>query len=47
MHTEVYIEALLVDEGLADRVWELWNTRAIADDLTILAWAILAVRAGH
>jgi len=22
MLTEIYIEALLVDEGLADRVWE-------------------------
>ncbi len=24
MRTEIYIEALLVDEELADQVWELW-----------------------
>jgi len=25
MLTELYIEALLVDEELADTVWEAWN----------------------
>jgi len=25
MLTEIYIEALLVDEDLADQVWELWD----------------------
>jgi len=25
MHTEIYIEALLVDEDLADQVWEAWD----------------------
>jgi len=25
MLTEVYIEALLVDEELADQVWEVWD----------------------
>ena len=25
MLTELYIEALLVDEELADQVWELWD----------------------
>jgi hypothetical protein len=24
MHTELYIEALLVNDYLADQVWELW-----------------------
>jgi len=27
MLTEIYIEALLVDEELADRVWELWDRK--------------------
>ena len=25
MLTEIYIEALLVDEELADQVWEAWD----------------------
>jgi len=25
MFTEIYIEVLLVDEDLADQVWELWD----------------------
>jgi len=25
MLTELYIQALLVDEGLADQVWEAWD----------------------
>jgi len=29
MLTEIYIEALLVDEDLADQVWELWDTGVI------------------
>ncbi len=33
MLTEIYIEALLVDEELADQVWEAWDTGEI-DDLT-------------
>ena len=27
MLTETYIEALLVDEGLADQVWDAWGYR--------------------
>jgi len=27
MLTEIYIEALLVDEELADQIWEAWDTR--------------------
>ncbi len=42
MLTEIYIEALLVDEELADQVWEAWDAGEI-DDLTAwLAWAALA-----
>ncbi len=31
MLTEIYIEALLVDEKLADRVWWLWDKGEIDD----------------
>ncbi len=27
MLTEIYIEALLVDEDLADQVWEAWDAQ--------------------
>jgi len=33
MLAEIYIEALLVDEGLADQVWELWIAGTITDEL--------------
>ena len=36
--TEIYIEALLVDEGRADRVWEAWDTGAIDDVVAFWAW---------
>jgi hypothetical protein len=42
MLTELYIEALLADEALADEVWELWNAGVITDDIAAWAWAILA-----
>ena len=38
MLTEVYIEALLVDEELADLVWEAWDGGLIPDDLAAIAW---------
>ena len=42
MLTEIYVETLLVDEELADQVWEAWDAGEI-DDLTAwLAWAALA-----
>ncbi len=31
MLTELYIDALLVDEDLADQVWELWDGGQIPD----------------
>ena len=37
MLTEIYIEALLVDEELADEVWELWNAGLITDDVASMA----------
>ena len=42
MFTELYIEALLADEDLADQVWELWDAGVITDDLAMWAWCILA-----
>ena len=38
MLTEIYIEALLVDEELADQVWEAWHVGLIPDELAALAW---------
>ena len=42
MLTEIYVEALLVDEDLADQVWELWNVGVIDDELAAIAWMLLA-----
>ena len=42
MLTEIYIEALLVDEDLADRVWELWDEGEIDDTIAVLAWFMVA-----
>ncbi len=41
MLTRIYIEALLVDEELADHVWEVWDAGEIDDSLAALAWWIL------
>ena len=46
MLTEAYIQALLVDEELADLVWEVWNAGVITDDLAVLAWSTLAATGG-
>jgi hypothetical protein len=43
MLTELYIEALLVDECLADEVWDLWNAGVLADDLAAWAWRRITV----
>ncbi len=45
MLTETYIEALLVDEDLADQVWELWelwSRGVIGDELAEVAWALVS-----
>ena len=41
MFIEVYVEALLVDEDLADQVWEWWNVGFISDDLAAVSWLLL------
>jgi len=38
MLTEIYIEALLVDEELADQVWEAWDMGEIGDPVALSAW---------
>lgn len=43
MLCEIYIEALLLDEELADQVWELWNAGLVSNDRAALAWCILAM----
>ena len=42
MLTEIYIEALLVDEELADQVWEAWNKGEIDDAIASAAWMMIA-----
>ena len=42
MLTEIYIEALLVDEELADQVWEAWDKGKIDDHVAWIAWWLIA-----
>ncbi len=42
MLTEIYIEALLVDEGLANQVWEAWDADKADDLTTCIAWMLIA-----
>ncbi len=42
MLAEICIEALLVDEGLADRVWHMWDSGSIDDELATIAWLLIA-----
>ena len=44
MLTEIYIEALLVDEDLADQVWGAWDAGVIGDlPAFLVLWAILSI----
>ena len=42
MLIEIYIEALLIDEELADQVWEAWNAGEIDDQTACMTWALIA-----
>ncbi len=42
MLTEIYIEALLIDEKLADQVWEAWDAGEIDTQIACLAWMMIA-----
>jgi len=44
MLTEIYVEALLVDEELADQVWEAWDEGEIDDQVVWFAWCLLVER---
>ncbi len=43
MLTRLYIEALLVDEELADQVWKTWDKGEIDDQVEWLAWWLIAL----
>ena len=43
MLTNAYIAALLVDEELADQVWEAWDAGEIDDQIASIAWMLIAV----
>ena len=38
MLIEIYIEALLVDEELADQVWDTWDKGEISDFFAACIW---------
>ena len=42
MLTEIYIETLLVDEELADQVWEEWIAESLTDGAACIAWLLIA-----
>ena len=42
MLTAFYIETLLVDEELADQIWEAWDKGEIDDGLAVIAWKLIA-----
>ncbi len=42
MLTEIYIDALLVDEELADQVWEAWDAGDYDDETVRIAWMLIA-----
>ena len=44
MLIEIYIEALLVDEELADQVWEAWDKGEVDDQTAWLAWWLLTIQ---
>ncbi len=46
MLTEIYIEALLGDEELADQVWDAWDSGEIDDLTACVAWLLVASRGG-
>ena len=45
MLTEIYLEALLVDEELADQVWEAWDKGEVDDQMAAWAWLLITASA--
>ncbi len=46
MLAKIYIEALLVDEELADQVFEVCEAGEIDDAIACIAWMMIAGRSG-
>ncbi len=44
MLTEIYIEALLVDEELANQIWEALDAGEISDFVVWWAWGLIVFR---
>ena len=44
MLTEIYIEALLVDEEMADQVWDAWYKGEIDEAPAYLMWLMASHR---
>ena len=42
MLTEIYIEALLDDEAVADRIWQAWDAGEVDDASALFAWLAVA-----
>ena len=42
MIINLYVETLLTDKVLADRVWKLWDAGLIPDELAAFAWWVSA-----
>jgi hypothetical protein len=42
MLAELYVEALIADEALADEVWALWDAGVITDEIAAWAWLIVS-----
>ena len=42
MLTQIYIEALLVNEELADPVWEAWDAGDISEIVAAWVWWLVA-----
>ncbi len=42
MLTQIFIEALLVNEEPADQVWEAWDTQILNDGAAYIAWLLIA-----
>jgi len=45
MLTEIYIDALLVGEDLADLVWKAWAAGVIGNELAMISWLLIAMSA--
>ncbi len=43
MLSEIYVEALLVGEGLADQVWVAWDKGEIDYQVALLAWWLITL----